>query len=228
MSDDDKFFAHLRELSGQHEAQSGGVVGNLMGATGATFMGMAKGVADMGQHLAGDPEGPIGDFAKSENKDYPTAEKAGRYTAEYGPLLFLPELGAEGLAAKVIPELPRVARIVGKGLEGTWKGAVGGLTQGDTKTGAEVGGGTAAATAAFMAAPSWVKTLTGLAALEAARSGGVSLPWGSWHMAHPLAAMAATALGKFPGLSGALGTKALGGGGGGEASQPSRAPWDNQ
>lgn len=204
----------------------GGLASSLLGATSATVSGLGKGAvqsfgnAPWGSIPNADGQSPVLNWAKSENKDYPVAEKAGRYAAEYGPLALLPELGGVRAASKIIPEFPRAARIIGKGLEGTWKGAVGGATQGDAKTGAEVGGGTAAGTAAFMAAPSWLKYMTGLAALEAAHSGGARLPWGSFHMAHPLALMAASVLGKFPGLSGALGAKAFGGDSGGEQKRP--------
>ena len=67
-----------------------------------------------------------------------------------------------------------------------------------------------------MAAPNWLKTIIGLGALEGGRdmAGGGRLPWGMWHFAHPLALLAATALGKFPGVTGALGAKAFGDDGG--------------
>jgi hypothetical protein len=196
----------------------------LLGATSATIGGLGKGLAQMGAPPGGvslqeaDPKGPVASWATTEDKDYPVAEKAGRVAAQYGPLVMMPALGGEGLVARAIPEFPRIARVIGAGLEGTAKGAVGGASQGDTKTGAKVGGGTAAGTAAFMALPSWAKTLTALAALEGGRdmAGGGRLPWGTWHMAHPLALMAATILGKFPGVSGALGAKAFGGGDGGQ------------
>jgi hypothetical protein len=195
--------------------------GQLLGSTSATISGLGKGAVNAVESSAfgsipnEDGKSPVMNWAKSENKDYPVAEQAGRWAAEYGPLALLPDLGGVRAARTVIPELPRLARVVGKGLEGTWKGAVGGATQGDTKTGAEVGGGTAAGTAAFMAAPNWLKTLIGIGALEGghdiAASGG-RLPWGMWHAAHPLALLAAAALGKFPGLTGAIGAKAFGDG----------------
>lgn len=203
----------------------GGLASSLLGATSATVSGLGKGAvqsfgnAPWGSIPDDDGKSPVMNWAKSENQDYPIAEKAGRYAAQYGPLAFLPELGGVRAASKVIPELPRLARIAGKGLEGTWKGAVGGATQGDPKTGAEVGGGTAAASAALSVAPSWLKYLAGLAALESVHAGGVRLPWGSWHMAHPLAALASAALGKVPGVSGALGAKAFGDTGG-ETKRP--------
>ena len=235
MSDSSEDFVNgLKEQYGEPghdkshpQAQSwSGLASNLLGSTSATISGMGKGVVQTFGGMIPDDDGksPVKNWAKSENKDYPVAEKAGRWTAEFGPLALLPSIGAEGVMARTIPEFPRVARVIGKGLEGTWKGGVGGTTQGDTKTGAEVGGGTATGTAAFMAAPSWVKTLAGLAALEGVREGGAKLPWGSWHMAHPLALMAATLLGKFPGLSGALGAKAFGGQPGGD-NQERREPF---
>ena len=201
-----------------HPAAGGGLASDLLGATSATITGLGKGLAQMGAPPGGvslreaDPKGPVATWAKTEDQNYPVAEKAGRWTAEYGPLAMIPDIGAARFAAKAVPELPRIARVVGKGLEGTWKGAVGGATQGDTKTGAEVGGGTAAGTAAFMAAPSWLKTLIGIGALEGGKdlAGGGRLPWGMWHAAHPLALLAAAALGTFPGLTGALGAKAFG------------------
>jgi hypothetical protein len=250
MSDSSEDFVNgLKEQYGEPghdkshpQAQSwSGLASNLLGSTSATISGMGKGLAQMGAPPGGvslreaDPEGPVASWAKSENKDYPVAEKAGRWAAEYGPLAVMPETGGgEAAMARLfsvprnaagqLEKLPRLAQVMSKGLEGTWRGGVGGATQGDTKTGAEVGGGTATGTAAFMAAPSWVKTLAGLAALEGVREGGAKLPWGSWHMAHPLALMAATLLGKFPGLSGALGAKAFGGGGDGD-NQERREPF---
>lgn len=195
-----------------------GLASDLLGSTSATIGGLERGAVNtienspLGSIPNEDNKSPVMNWAKTENKDYPVAEKAGRWAAEYAPLMMLPEAGAARGVAKVIPELPRLARVVGKGLEGTWKGAVGGATQGDPKTGAEVGGGTAAGTAAFMAAPNWLKTLIGIGALEGGHdlAGSGRLPWGMWHAAHPLALLAAAALGKFPGLTGALGAKAFG------------------
>lgn len=214
------------DMSHPNSGTWSGLASNLLGSTSATISGLGKGLvtsvenSPLGSIPNEDGKSPVMNWAKSENKDYPVAEKAGRYAAQYGPLALLPNLGGERAAAWAIPELPRLARIAGKALEGTWKGAVGGATQGDPKTGAEVGGGTAAGTAAFMAAPSWLKYMAGLAALESVREGGVRLPWGSWHMAHPLAAMSAAVLGKAPGVSGALGAKAFGGDSGGEQKRP--------
>jgi hypothetical protein len=200
---------------------AGGLASNLLGSTSATIGGIGKGLAQIGAPPGGaslreaDPKGPVATWAKTEDKDYPTAEKAGRLAAQYGPLAMIPSVGLEGLAAKTIPEFPRVAGVIGKGLEGTWKGGVGGATQGDPKTGAEVGGGTAAGSAAFMAAPGWLKSVLAMGALMGGREmTGGRLPWGAYHMAHPLALLAAAALGRFPGLSGAFGAKALGDGSG--------------
>lgn len=205
-----------------------GLGSSLLGATSATVSGLGKGIVNsvenspLGSIPNDDGKSPVMNWAKSENKDYPVAEKAGRYAAEYAPLVMLPELGGVRVASKIIPELPRVARVLGKGAEGAWKGAVGGATQGDPKTGAEVGAGTAAGTAAFMAAPNWLKTIIGLGALEGGRdlAGGGRLPYGMWHMAHPLALLAAAALGKFPGVTGALGAKAFGD----EGGEPQKRP----
>jgi hypothetical protein len=189
----------------------------LLGATGATIGGIGKGAvqsfgnAPWASIPNEDGKSPVLNWAKTEDKDYPVAEKAGRYAAEYGPLALMPELGGAKFAAKMVPELPRLARIVGSGIEGTAKGAVGGATQGDTKTGAEAGGAGALGRAAFMAAPSWLKYLAGMAALEAAHSEGGRLPWGSFHMAHPLAIMAAALLGGKPGVTGAAAAKMFGG-----------------
>jgi hypothetical protein len=211
------------DFGDQHPAAAGGgdwtgTAEKLLGATGATIGGLGKGaVQSFGNTPWGsipneDGKSPVLNWAKTEDKNYPVAEKAGRYAAEYGPLALMPELGGAGFAAKMVPELPRLARIVGTGIEGTAKGALGGATQGDTKTGAEAGGAGAASRAAFMAAPNWLKTMIGLGALEAARSGGERLPWGSWHMAHPLAIMAAALLGGKPGVTGAAAAKMFGGG----------------
>jgi hypothetical protein len=212
------------DFGDRHPAAAGGgwaeTGEKLLGATSATIGGLGKGAvesfgnAPWGSIPNEDGKSPVLNWAKTEDKNYPVAEKAGRLAAEYAPLAMLPEAGAVRGMAKAIPEFPRVARVIGKGLEGTWKGAVGGATQGDPKTGAEVGGGTAAGTAAFMAAPNWLKTIIGLGALEGGRdlAGGGRLPFGMWHMAHPLALFAAAAMGKFPGLTGALGAKELGDG----------------
>jgi hypothetical protein len=203
------------DFGDQHPAAAGGgLASDLLGSTSATISGLGKGLAQMGAPPGGvslreaDPQGPVATWAKTENKDYPVAEKAGRWTAEYGPLALMPDIGAPGALARAVPELPRLARVVGKGLEGTWKGAVGGATQGDTKTGAEVGGGTAAAASVLRQFPQLMWP-AGFMAIEAARE-GVKLPWGFWHLSHPLAALAAAAMGWAPGVSGALGAKALG------------------
>jgi hypothetical protein len=199
-----------------------GLGSSLLGATSATVSGMGKGaVSTFGGMIPNeDGKSPVLNWAKSENTDYPIAEKAGRYAAEYAPLTLLPELGGVRVASKIIPELPRVARVLGKGVEGAWKGAVGGATQGDPKTGAEVGGGTAAGSAAFMALPWWLKSALTTGAIVGAREGGAHLPAGSWHLAHPLALLAAAALGKFPGVTGALGAKAFGD----EGGEPQKRP----
>jgi hypothetical protein len=204
--------------SGQPRASGGGWTGtakDILGSTSATISGLGKGLAQMGAPPGGvslneaDPQGPVATWAKSEDKQYPVAEKAGRWTAEYGPLALLPDIGAPGAFAKAVPELPRIARVVGKGAEGLWKGAVGGRTQGDPKTGAEVGGGTATAAAALKEFPQLMWP-AGFMAYEAARGGGVKLPWGAWHLSYPLAALAAAAMGFAPGISGAAGAKAFG------------------
>jgi hypothetical protein len=213
------------DFGDQHPAAGGGdwtgTAERLLGATGATIGGVGKGLAQIGAPPGGvslreaDPKGPVATWAKTEDKNYPTAEKAGRLTAQFAPLALTPELGGGAFAAKMVPELPTLARIVGTGLEGTALGGAGGAMQGDAQTGAEAGGGGATGRAAFMAAPGWLKTIIGLAAMEAAREGGgAKLPWGSWHMAHPLAIMAAGLLGGRPGVTGAAAAKMFGGDGG--------------
>jgi hypothetical protein len=234
MSDKDDFIQGLQEQYGEpghdksHPSSEtwSGLASNLLGATSATIGGLGKGAvqsfgnAPWGSIPNEDGKSPLLNWAKTEDKDYPVAEKAGRYAAEYGPLALLPELGGVRVASKIIPEFPRAARVIGKGLEGAWKGAVGGATQGDTKTGAAVGGGTAAGSAAFMALPWWLKSALTTGAVVGAREGGAHLPAGSWHLAHPLALLAAAALGKFPGVTGALGAKAFGD----EGGEPQKRP----
>jgi hypothetical protein len=204
--------------SGQPRASGGGWTGtakDLLGSTSATISGLGKGAVESFGNAPWasipneDGKSPVMNWAKSENKDYPVAEKAGRWTAEYGPLALMPDVGLPGAFAKAVPELPRLARVVGKGAEGLWKGAVGGQTQGDAKTGAEVGGGTAAAASVLRQFPHLMWP-AGFMAIEAAREGGGKLPWGAWHLSHPLAALAAAAMGLAPGVSGALGAKAFG------------------
>jgi hypothetical protein len=192
----------------------GQLASDLLGSTSATVSGIGKGLAQMGAPPGGvslreaDPKGPVATWAGSENKQYPTAEKAGRYAAEYGPLALMPDIGAPEAFAKAVPELPRLARVVGKGAEGVWKGGVGGYTQGNPKVGAATGGGTAMAAEALRRFPSIVWP-AGFMAMEAFREGG-RLPGGAWHLAHPLAALAAAAMGFAPGVSGALGAGAVG------------------
>jgi hypothetical protein len=209
-----------------HPMASWGQLGsNLLGATSATVSGLGKGIVNTVESLPGasipneDGKSPVMNWAKSENKDYPVAEKAGRWAAEYGPLALMPDIGAPGAFARAVPELPRLARVAGKGVEGLWKGAVGGQTQGDAKTGAEVGGGTAAAASVLRQFPH-IMWPAGFMAIEAAREGGVKLPWGFWHLSHPLAALAAAAMGLAPGVSGALGAKAFGDEGGSNQKRP--------
>ena len=234
MSDKDDFIQGLQEQYGEpghdmsHPSSEtwSGLASNLLGATSATIGGLGKGTvqsfgnAPWASIPNEDGKSPLLNWAKTEDKDYPVAEKAGRYAAEYAPLAVMPELGGVRAASKIIPEFPRAARVIGKGLEGTWKGAVGGATQGDTKTGAAVGGGTAAGSAAFMALPWWLKSALTTGAVVGAREGGAHLPAGSWHLAHPLALLAAAAMGKFPGMSGALGAKAFGGDSGDSQEKP--------
>jgi hypothetical protein len=192
----------------------GQLASDLVGSTSATVSGIGKGLAQMGAPPGGvslreaDPKGPVATWAGSENKQYPTAEKAGRYAAEYGPLALLPDVGAPEAFARAVPELPRLARVAGKGAEGLWKGGVGGYTQSNPKVGAETGGGTALAASALKQFPQLMWP-AGFMAIEAAREGG-KLPWGSWHLAHPLAALAAAAMGFAPGVSGAIGADLAG------------------
>jgi hypothetical protein len=196
----------------------------LLGSTGATIGGFGKELAQMGAPPGGvslqeaDPKGPVATWAKTEDKNYPTAEKAGRYGPGAIGLMMMPDLGLEGLAAKTIPEFPRAARIIGKGLEGTWKGGVGGATQGDPKTGSEVGGGTAAAYSAYRMLPGQAQWMLPVAAIMAmSKAGGEGyIPWDTRHILSYLAEAAAGLGGKFPGLTGAFGAKALGGGDGGK------------
>lgn len=217
----EKFNRGYQEQAGNAPASSGGgssgggLGADLLGATSATITGMGKGLAQMGAPPGGvslneaDPKGPVATWAGTEDQRYPIAEKAGRYAAEYGPLAALPDVGAPGAFAKAVPELPRLARIAGKGAEGLWKGGVGGYTQGNPKAGAATGGGTAAAAATLKEFPQ-IMWPAGFAAIEAAREGGLPLPWGAWHLAHPLAALAALVAGKAPGVAGALGAEAVG------------------
>lgn len=191
--------------------------GNLIGSTAATIGGIGKGVAQLGAPPGGrslqdaDPEGPVASWAKTEDKRYPIAEKAGRYAAEYAPLAALPDVGAPGAFAKAVPEIPRIMNVAGKGAEGLWKGAVGGASQGNTKAGAVTGGATGTAASMLKQFP-LLRTLAGVAAIEGAREGGGGgkMPWGSWHLAHPLAALAAAAMGFAPGVSGAIGADIAG------------------
>ena len=191
-------------------------LGNLVGSTEATIGGIGKGLSQLGAPPGGvslqdaDPEGPVASWAKTEDKRYPTAEKAGRYAAEYGPLFALPDVGAPEAFAKAVPEIPKIMNVAGKGVEGLWKGYVGGATQGNAKAGAATGGATGTAAAMLKQFP-LLRTLAGVAALESAREGsGGKMPWGSWHLAHPLLAALAAAMGFAPGVSGAIGADIAG------------------
>lgn len=210
-----------RSAGAPPRGQSGGgagvgdLIGRLAGSTAATAIGIEKGAAQLGAPPGGvslreaDPTGPVATWAKTGNRDYPIAEGAGRAAVQYGPLAALPDVGAPGAFARAVPELPRLARVAGKGAEGLWKGYVGGRTQGNSSVGEATGGGTAMAAEALQRFPQLMWP-AGFMAIEAARQGG-KLPWGSWHLAHPLAALAAIVMGLAPGVSGALGAKALGG-----------------
>ena len=196
----------------------------IAGSTAATVQGMGKGLAEMGAPPGGvslrdaDPKGPVATWAKSEEPDYPVAEGAGRLAAQYLPLAMLPSVGLEGLAAKTIPEFPRAASIIGRGLEGTWKGGVGGATQGDTKTGAATGGGLSTAYRAYqmLPGPRWMLPVAAIMAMSKAGGEGY-VPWDVRHILSYLAeAAGGIAGGKIPGVAGALGAKAFGGDDGGQ------------
>jgi|SRR5580693_6079812 hypothetical protein len=214
------------DFGDQHPAAAGGgdwtgTAEKLLGATGATIGGLGKGAvqsfgnAPWASIPNEDGKSPVLNWAKTEDKNYPVAEKAGRYAAQYGPLAIIPSVGLEGLAAKAIPEFPRAASIIGKGLEGTWKGAVGGATQGDAKTGAATGGGTAAAYNAYRMLPHQAQWMLPVAAIMAmSKAGGEGyIPWDTRHILSYLAEAAAGLTGKLPGVAGALGAKAFGEGG---------------
>lgn len=205
---------------GDRPAPAGGegLASKLLGSTSATIGGIGKGAvqsfgnAPWGSIPNEDGKSPLLNWAKTENKNYPTAEKAGRYAAEYGPLMMLPSVGLEGLAAKTIPEFPRAASIIGKGLEGTWKGGVGGATQGDPQTGAATGGGSAAAYRAYRMLPHQAQWMLPVAAIMAmSKAGGEGyIPWDTRHILSYLGEAAAGLSGKFPGVAGALGAKLFG------------------
>jgi hypothetical protein len=221
--------------SNQPRASGGGWEGtakDLLGATSATIGGLGKGAVSAVENLPGvgsipdTPESPspVMSWARSENKDYPVAEKAGRIASQYAPLAMLPESGLGEAAMSrlfLVPknaQLPRLAKVMSKGLEGAWRGGVGGATQGDTKTGAATGAGTAAAASVLKQFPQLMWP-AGFMAIEAARE-GVKLPYGTWHLSHPLAALAAAALGLAPGVSGAIGARTFGEGGSGDQRSP--------
>jgi hypothetical protein len=192
--------------------------GRLLGSTAATAIGAEKGLvqslgnAPWGSIPNEDGKSPLLNWAKSENKDYPVAEGAGRYGPEAIGLMALPELGVGRGIETAMSEAPRFARVLGKGAEGMWKGAVGGATQGDTKVGADVGAGSSAAFSAYRMLPHQAQWMIPLAAIVAAsKVGGEGyVPWHTRHILSYLAEAAAALSGKFPGVSGALGAKALG------------------
>jgi hypothetical protein len=231
MSDDDAFFSHLRELRGQHESSgdpSQSTFGRLAGATEATVEGMGKGIANLSGNLPTLVGLPAlhSKWASSTNKDYPVAEAAGRYLPELGGLAALPEAGVGEAATELVPELakvPRVAKAVGKVGEGLWKGYAGGAAEGDPKTGEEAGAGSAAVWEGLKAIPNkgYLLGPAMLMAYEASKGG--YMPWDMRHALSYFAEAAAAMTGKFPGVAGAMGAKAFGGG---QPAPQQRAPWD--
>jgi hypothetical protein len=194
--------------------------GRLLGSTAATAIGAEKGLvqsfgnAPWGSIPNEDGKSPVLNWAKSENKDYPWAEGAGRLAGEYGPLAALPESGAGKAIEASMSDLPRLARVIGKGVEGTWKGAVGGTTQGDAATGGDVGGGAATAYSAYRMLPHQAQWMLPIAAIWGASKAADQgyLHWEPRHILAYLAEAAAALGGKFPGVGGALGAKAFGSG----------------
>jgi hypothetical protein len=193
----------------------------LLGATEATVEGMGKGIANFSGNLPRLIGLPAlhSKWASSTNKDYPIADTIGRYAPEGAALAALPEMGVGRAVTGLVPELanvPKIANIIGKAGEGYWKGEVGGAAEGDSKVGGITGAGSAATAATISSLPHMLQYGLGLLALESAREmagGGHNvLPWGSYHFAYPLSALAAMIMGKAPGVSGAIGAKYLGDG----------------
>lgn len=196
---------------------------------GAFGQGVGKALASMGAPPGGksledvDPKGPVASWAKSEQTEHPWAETAGRWAGEYGPLAALPDIGGPRLAGAGLDALaraaPRLTHIAERGLQGAWKGAVGGQTQGDASTGAAFGGGSAAGLTALRSIPQAYLLPAAVLAGGGLAAGGRYIPWDLRHVLSYLSEAALAGGGAVPGVTGAIGARMFGSGGDGEEKQ---------
>lgn len=158
--------------------------------------GVESTVAGIGQSLPWFLQGPNQDLARKVLSDRPPPkdriESAGQAVGETLPAFAIPEFGFEGLAARALPNAPRIAQFLGKTAQGVAGGALGGamLPEGgklkNTATGAEAGGAMGAGAGVYMALPPGLRRLANAAAGAAAAEGVKSLGITDWYMAAPI------------------------------------------
>lgn len=158
--------------------------------------GVESTVAGIGQSLPWFLQGPNQDLARKVLADRPPPkdriESAGQIVGETLPAFAIPELGFEGLAARYLPNAPRIAQFLGKTAEGVTGGAVGGamLPEGrelkNTTTGAEAGGAMGAAAGAYMALPPGLRRLANAAAAAGAAETVAQMGLPRWYIGAPI------------------------------------------
>lgn len=157
-----------------------------LGQAQSAVAGLRKGAVEGSGITDIMPHAAISQWATSSNPDpdLQTAENIGYYAPDVASLWAIPDVGLETMAVKAIGKAGKMPQylfgrggkgyakplhVAAKSLEGTWKGAVGGETQGDPQTGAEVGTARRAATATWDVLPAAAKrNLWLLATLAAA------------------------------------------------------------
>lgn len=173
----------------------GGIAAAGRFARGA-MTGAESTVAGIGQSLPWFLQGPNQDLAKKVLADRPPPkdriESWGQSVGETLPAFAIPELGLEGLAARSLPNYPRIAGFLGKTAQGVTGGAIGGavLPEGEklknTATGAEAGGAIGAAAGAYMALPPGLRRIANGIAAAAAMKGVKDLGITDWYMGAPI------------------------------------------
>lgn len=119
-------------------------------------------------------------------------ESAGRIFGQVAPTFAIPGLGLEGVAARALPNFPRISQFLGKTGQGLIGGALGGamMPEGEklknTGVGAAAGGSYGAATGAYMALPPGLRRIANGIAAAAAMKGVKDLGITDWYMGAPI------------------------------------------